>query len=168
MRGGVFRAVSPCRRCNLAGVMLQLMALGIPDVMNFDFMSKPSPGKDAGLFGLPRPLGTRSRSNRFFRVCLEAVHSAVEHLELLGAVERKDGQVQLTALGRKMASFPLEPRYAKVNQRFPTQQRFLTGCPVCVCAPAATHTGPRFVVTRPATFCRPSCCPPTTPVPRRS
>ena len=31
-------------RCNLAGVMLQLMALGIPDVMNFDFMSKPSPG----------------------------------------------------------------------------------------------------------------------------
>lgn len=25
--------------------MLQLMALGIPDVMNFDFMSKPSPGK---------------------------------------------------------------------------------------------------------------------------
>lgn len=34
----------PCR-CNLAGVMLQLMALGIPDVMNFDFMSKPSPGR---------------------------------------------------------------------------------------------------------------------------
>ncbi len=33
-------------RCNLAGVMLQLMALGIPDVMNFDFMSKPSPGKN--------------------------------------------------------------------------------------------------------------------------
>lgn len=32
-------------RCNLAGVMLQLMALGIPDVANFDFMSKPSPGK---------------------------------------------------------------------------------------------------------------------------
>lgn len=25
--------------------MLQLMALGIPDVMNFDFMSKPSPGE---------------------------------------------------------------------------------------------------------------------------
>ncbi|KAM9847139.1 ATP-dependent RNA helicase DHX33 [Aulostomus maculatus] len=74
------------QRCNLAGVMLQLMALGIPDVMNFDFMSKPS---------------------------LEAVHSAVEHLELLGAVERKEGQVLLTTLGKKMSSFPLEPRYAK-------------------------------------------------------
>lgn len=46
---------------------------------------------------------------------LEAVRSAVEHLELLGAVERKEGQVFLTALGKKMASFPLEPRYAKVK-----------------------------------------------------
>ncbi|XP_029374696.1 ATP-dependent RNA helicase DHX33 [Echeneis naucrates] len=78
--------VPEIQRCNLAGVMLQLLALGIPDVMNFDFMSRPSP---------------------------EAVHSAVEHLELLGAVEKKEGQVFLTALGKKMASFPLEPRYAK-------------------------------------------------------
>ncbi|XP_070699300.1 ATP-dependent RNA helicase DHX33 [Pempheris klunzingeri] len=78
--------VPEIQRCNLAGVMLQLMALGIPDVMNFDFMSKPSP---------------------------EAVRCAVEHLELLGAVERKEGQAILTALGKKMASFPLEPRYAK-------------------------------------------------------
>ncbi|XP_070772902.1 ATP-dependent RNA helicase DHX33 [Enoplosus armatus] len=78
--------VPEIQRCNLAGVMLQLMALGIPDVMNFDFMSKPSP---------------------------EAVRSAVDHLELLGAVERREGQVFLTALGKKMASFPLEPRYAK-------------------------------------------------------
>ncbi|XP_004076667.1 putative ATP-dependent RNA helicase DHX33 [Oryzias latipes] len=78
--------VPEIQRCNLAGVMLQLMALGIPDVMNFDFMSKPSP---------------------------EAVRSAVDHLELLGAVEKREGQVLLTPLGKKMASFPLEPRYAK-------------------------------------------------------
>ncbi|XP_075958406.1 ATP-dependent RNA helicase DHX33 [Anarhichas minor] len=78
--------VPEIQRCNLSGVMLQLMALGIPDVMNFDFMSKPSP---------------------------EAVRSAVDHLELLGALDRKEGQVFLTALGKKMASFPLEPRYAK-------------------------------------------------------
>ncbi|XP_067350062.1 ATP-dependent RNA helicase DHX33 isoform X2 [Channa argus] len=78
--------VPEIQRCNLASVMLQLLALGIPDVMNFDFMSKPSP---------------------------EAVCAAVEHLELLGAVERRESQVFLTALGKKMASFPLEPRYAK-------------------------------------------------------
>ncbi|CAB1435929.1 unnamed protein product [Pleuronectes platessa] len=50
---------------------------GDPDVMNFDFMSKP----------------------------LQAVHSAVEHLELLGAVERKEGQVSSLLL-KEMASFP--------------------------------------------------------------
>ncbi|XP_037125710.1 ATP-dependent RNA helicase DHX33 [Syngnathus acus] len=78
--------VPEIQRCNLASVMLQLMALGIPDVMNFDFMSKPSP---------------------------DAIRSAVEHLELLGALERNNGKVLLTALGKKMSSFPLEPRYAK-------------------------------------------------------
>lgn len=46
------------------------------------------------------------------------MRSAVEHLELLGAVERKEDQVLLTALGKKMASFPLEPRYAKVKNYF--------------------------------------------------
>lgn len=37
-------------RCNLAGVILQLLALGVPDVLNFDFMSKPSPGKSQLVF----------------------------------------------------------------------------------------------------------------------
>uniref|UniRef100_A0A3Q3ANC9 RNA helicase n=1 Tax=Kryptolebias marmoratus TaxID=37003 RepID=A0A3Q3ANC9_KRYMA len=43
----------------------------------------------------------------------EAVRAAVEQLELLGAVEKKEEQVLLTSLGKKMANFPLEPRYAK-------------------------------------------------------
>lgn len=94
--------------------MLQLLALGIPDVMNFDFMSKPSPGRVASR--LSEPLAASPFQP--LRVYLEAVQSAVEHLELLGAVERKEDQVQLTALGKKMASFPLEPRYAKVTRRF--------------------------------------------------
>lgn len=55
------------------------------------------------------------RRRDLFRFIPEAVHSAVEHLELLGAVEKREGQVFLSALGKKMASFPLEPRYAKVN-----------------------------------------------------
>uniref|UniRef100_A0A3B4YD30 RNA helicase n=1 Tax=Seriola lalandi dorsalis TaxID=1841481 RepID=A0A3B4YD30_SERLL len=76
--------VPEIQRCNLAGVMLQLMALGIPDVMNFDFMSRPSP---------------------------EAVRSAVDHLELLGAVERKEGQVFLTALGKKMCFTPIDTAF---------------------------------------------------------
>lgn len=55
-------------RCNLASVMLQLMALGIPDVMNFDFMSKPSPGKiDHESLCTSGPGGLEGRSNL---VCL--------------------------------------------------------------------------------------------------
>uniref|UniRef100_A0A8C1PQJ3 RNA helicase n=1 Tax=Cyprinus carpio TaxID=7962 RepID=A0A8C1PQJ3_CYPCA len=73
-------------RCNLASVILQLLALGVPDVLNFDFMSKPSP---------------------------ESLRTAVEQLCILGAVDRKDDHVSLTPLGKKMACFPLEPRFSK-------------------------------------------------------
>lgn len=38
----------------------------------------------------------------------------MKQLELLGAVEKKEEQVLLTSLGKKMASFPLEPRFSKV------------------------------------------------------
>ncbi|XP_053130565.1 ATP-dependent RNA helicase DHX33 isoform X1 [Hemicordylus capensis] len=78
--------VPEIQRCNLASVMLHLLALRIPNVLAFDFMSKPSP---------------------------EALQAAIEQLALLGAVERKDDQLILTALGRKMAAFPLEPKFSK-------------------------------------------------------
>ncbi|XP_023688879.1 ATP-dependent RNA helicase DHX33 [Paramormyrops kingsleyae] len=78
--------VPEIQRCNLASVLLQLLALQVPDVLNFDFMSKPSS---------------------------EAIYTAVEQLDLLGAVDRKDEHISLTPLGKKMASFPLEPSYAK-------------------------------------------------------
>lgn len=78
--------VPEIQRCNLASVILQLLALGVPDVLNFDFMSKPSP---------------------------ESLRTAVEQLCILGAVDRKDDHVSLTPLGKKMACFPLEPRFSK-------------------------------------------------------
>ncbi|XP_008117668.3 ATP-dependent RNA helicase DHX33 isoform X1 [Anolis carolinensis] len=78
--------VPEIQRCNLASVVLHLLALRVPNVLTFDFMSKPSP---------------------------EALQSAAEHLVLLGAVDRKDEQLLLTPLGRKMAAFPLEPKFAK-------------------------------------------------------
>ncbi|XP_044286350.1 ATP-dependent RNA helicase DHX33 [Varanus komodoensis] len=78
--------VPEIQRCNLASVMLHLLALRIPNVLAFDFISKPSP---------------------------EALHAAIDQLALLGAVERKD-LLTLTPLGRKMAAFPLEPKLAKV------------------------------------------------------
>ncbi|XP_061432593.1 ATP-dependent RNA helicase DHX33 isoform X1 [Lethenteron reissneri] len=74
------------QRCNLTSVLLHLLALGISDVASFDFMDKPSP---------------------------EAVQSGLSQLQLLGAVERSEGQATLTRLGRQMASFPLDAPLAK-------------------------------------------------------
>lgn len=52
-------------RCNLASVMLQLLALKVPNVLNFDFMSKPSPGK-----WIQRQLWKEMR-NELLRNCLK-------------------------------------------------------------------------------------------------
>ncbi|XP_048374945.1 ATP-dependent RNA helicase DHX33 [Sphaerodactylus townsendi] len=94
--------VPEIQRCNLASVMLHLLALRIPNVLTFDFMSKPSP---------------------------EAIQAAIEQLALLGAVERKDDQLVLTTLGRKMAAFPLEPKFSKtilMSPRFHCSEEILT------------------------------------------
>lgn len=149
------------RRCNLAGVMLQLMALGIPDVTNFDFMSKPSPGKMLSVRNPLRSSGKRCRVSCSSALCFppEAIRSTVDHLELLGAVEKKDGQVFLTTLGKKMASFPLEPRYAKVN---PAGSALIFFVHLVKDKVSAHKQTPLFAPRR-----RPSCCPRTTRVPRR-
>lgn len=71
------------QRIDISWAVLQLKALGIHDVLHFDFLSPPS--SDAMVF-------------------------ALELLYSLGAV---DDQCQVTALGAQMAEMPLEPRIAK-------------------------------------------------------
>ncbi|XP_062572851.1 ATP-dependent RNA helicase DHX33-like [Saccostrea cucullata] len=73
------------QRCNLSSVVLQLLALGISDIVNFDFMDKPS---------------------------AESIIAAVHQLHNLGAVI-KENTIKLTPVGRQMAAFPLEPRLGK-------------------------------------------------------
>ncbi len=73
------------QRSNLAWMILQLKALGIDEVMSFDFISQPS---------------------------AEAMMRGLELLYALGAL---DDRCRLTPdLGEKMAEFPVEPRLAKV------------------------------------------------------
>lgn len=72
-------------RCNLSSVVLQLLALGISDIVNFDFMDKPS---------------------------MESLIGAVHQLHSLGAVTKEDC-IKLTPLGKQMVSFPLDPRLSK-------------------------------------------------------
>lgn len=72
------------KRCNLASVVLQLKALGIDNVLGFDFMDKPS---------------------------RMAIIKSLEHLHILGALT-DEGKLS-DPLGLQMSRFPLEPLYAK-------------------------------------------------------
>ncbi|KAI4382005.1 hypothetical protein MLD38_008020 [Melastoma candidum] len=72
------------QRINLGLITLTMMAIGVNDLLNFDFMDPPSP---------------------------QALNSAMEQLYSLGALD-EDGL--LTKLGRKMAEFPLDPPLSKM------------------------------------------------------
>jgi ATP-dependent RNA helicase DHX8/PRP22 len=72
------------QRTNLGNVVLQLKAMGINDLLGFDFMDPP-------------PVAT--------------MVGAMESLHALGAL---DDEGLLTRLGRKMAEFPLEPNLSKM------------------------------------------------------
>nr|XP_010926652.1 probable pre-mRNA-splicing factor ATP-dependent RNA helicase DEAH5 isoform X2 [Elaeis guineensis] len=72
------------QRINLGLTTLTMKAMGINDLLSFDFMDPPSP---------------------------QALISAMEQLYSLGAL---DEEGLLTKLGRKMAEFPLEPPLSKM------------------------------------------------------
>lgn len=76
--------VPEIQRTNLGNVVLQLKAMGINDLLGFDFMDPP-------------PVAT--------------LVGAMESLHALGAL---DDEGLMTRLGRKMAEFPLEPNLSKM------------------------------------------------------
>ncbi|KEG08945.1 putative ATP-dependent DEAD/H RNA helicase [Trypanosoma grayi] len=70
-------------RCSMSSVVLQLKALGINNLLQFEFIDAPSTA---------------------------SLERALDHLYLLGAM-KQDGQLTLT--GRRMAEFPMEPSLSK-------------------------------------------------------
>ncbi|GMN71844.1 hypothetical protein TIFTF001_051888 [Ficus carica] len=76
--------VPEIQRINLGMTTLNMKAMGINDLLSFDFMDPPAP---------------------------QALISAMEQLYSLGAL---DEEGLLTKLGRKMAEFPLEPPLSKM------------------------------------------------------
>ncbi|CAG9768662.1 unnamed protein product [Ceutorhynchus assimilis] len=77
--------VPEVQKANLNTVALQLLALKL-HMLNFDFMDAP-----------PK----------------ESVEAAFRQLKLLGAIE-ECVSTELTALGKKIAKFPLDPRFSKI------------------------------------------------------
>ncbi|XP_035704142.1 ATP-dependent RNA helicase DHX8 isoform X3 [Folsomia candida] len=76
--------VPEIQRTNLASTLIQLKAMGINDLLHFDFMDSPP---------------------------VEALVMALAQLHSLSAL---DDEGLLTRLGRRMAEFPLEPPLAKI------------------------------------------------------
>ncbi|KIK07287.1 hypothetical protein K443DRAFT_673549 [Laccaria amethystina LaAM-08-1] len=77
-------SIPDIQRTNLAATILQLKAMGINDLLSFDFMDPP-----------PAP-------------------TMLTALESLYALSALDDEGLLTRLGRKMADFPMEPPLAKM------------------------------------------------------
>ena len=79
-------SIPEIQRCSLTNTLLQMMAIGIEDVKNFDFMDRPSKN---------------------------AISAALDELDILGAVTESSGKHYLTSLGKRMSYFPLEPKLSK-------------------------------------------------------
>jgi len=77
-------SIPEIQRSNLGNVVLQLKAMGINDLLGFDFMDPPPP---------------------------QIMVQAMETLYMLGAL---DDEGLLTRVGRKMAEFPLDPQLSKI------------------------------------------------------
>jgi len=77
-------SIPDIQRSNLASTILQLKAMGINDLLSFDFMDPPP---------------------------AQTMLTALESLYALSAL---DDEGLLTRLGRKMADFPMEPSLAKM------------------------------------------------------
>ncbi|POW15075.1 hypothetical protein PSHT_07206 [Puccinia striiformis] len=71
------------KRCSLSFAILHLLATGVQDIFSFDFMDKPE---------------------------LDDLKFALVHLALLGAL---DSGSKINALGRQMATLPLDPPLAR-------------------------------------------------------
>ncbi|KAJ1726586.1 DEAH-box ATP-dependent RNA helicase prp22, partial [Coemansia biformis] len=76
-------SVPEIQRMNLSSMVLQLKAMGVNDLIGFDFMDPPS------------------------------VQTLIASLELLHSLGALDNEGLLTRIGRKMAEFPMSPELSK-------------------------------------------------------
>ena len=74
-------------RTHLSSVILQMLSLGLGEIQKFEFIQPPQE---------------------------KLVTDGIRLLQELQAVESKSGRLLLTPCGRKMARFPLDPKYARM------------------------------------------------------
>ncbi|CAN6199850.1 unnamed protein product [Urochloa humidicola] len=75
------------RKVHLGTAVLRILALGVGDVQNFEFVDAPDP---------------------------DAINMAVNNLQQLGAIECKYNEFELTDTGRHLVKLGIEPRLGKI------------------------------------------------------
>lgn len=120
------------QRCHLSSVVLQLLALGVSNVMTFDFMSPPPQDSMLGaveqlyLLGAVKEEDSKeedpnSRKNDD-AIILPVIREQARARVLLSSSKKdkddivedeEDYSLQLTPLGQTMAHFPLDPFLAR-------------------------------------------------------
>ena len=107
--------VPEIQRCHLSGVVLQLLALGISNVLSFDFMSQPPKDSFLGAVEQLYLLGAVKEKSQPLREENSAISLTKRTDESKESTEREteDYNLQLTPLGQTLAHFPLEPTLAR-------------------------------------------------------
>lgn len=95
-------------RSNLASVVLQLIALGINDVLNFDFISKPSDELLEAALSELELLGAATKQIEARKVGDEDESNGPLAKKRLSSVK-----YELSEIGKKMAQFPLDPKLSR-------------------------------------------------------
>lgn len=98
-------------RSNLLSVVLHLLALGVSNLLEFDFISKPSVESissalnDLELLGAVRKLGLTNGYHEN--------GNGVESLPAAKKIKLDESKYELTEIGKKMVQFPLDPKLAR-------------------------------------------------------
>lgn len=95
-------AIPEIQKCNLSNVLLQLMAIGIRDVANFDFVDQPA----------KENMDVSLESLLSMKAIKKVRPSETVATDNSSAPSSSPDLYQLTEIGRQMVSFPVDPRYA--------------------------------------------------------
>ncbi|KAK6133908.1 hypothetical protein DH2020_032337 [Rehmannia glutinosa] len=101
------------KRCNLSNVILQLKALGIDDIVGFDFIEEPDSFDLKSATDRSAHSISMVKDDKFlcYMKLMMAIIKSMELLFLLGALT--DASKLSDPVGRQMAKLPLDPIYSK-------------------------------------------------------
>lgn len=101
--------VPDIQKCNLANILLQMLAMGIRDIATFDFVDPPAKENiDASLESLLLMKAIEEVKETKTQPPADALREPISE----GATNTNSIHYKLTELGRQMVTFPVDPRFS--------------------------------------------------------